>query len=324
MVAIEQTGSERLDDFVAKVREATGVCRIAIFLDAAVQARFVPRAKDRFLCAHAVGISQDLCSRVALLKQSGIGHWVTHYGTVLRRYDFNSMLAPAEREKILREFEILSCEVAIPITDRETVLGVALLGSPVTRNDFNEQELRELFYQMEELGLIIRRSQERAHETRDNALLTQVLASIRSGILVVTSDLTIIKSNPAVRDYLNLPPGEAIEFDQIPARLATQIRGALELRDLPDPFFLSFPSDPQKRTFRITLTRLENSGDVHDGWVVVILDDLTGFEVEKKAAVEAATSRLRTHIRLLGGDYAAMASLHVEDSTTPITSPQNA
>ncbi len=114
--------------FVLKLREVIGVARIAVFVDLPGG----PEAEaetGRLVCAAAAGLPRDLLGCVELTRHGGIGQRVTRRGQVLRAAEPD---ATAEGGQIRREFELLGCEVALPVNDRERALGVALLGGRVT------------------------------------------------------------------------------------------------------------------------------------------------------------------------------------------------
>ena len=69
-----------------------------------------------------------LLEHFELSFESGIGGYLFREGRILRR---DSVAAQQDRE-MAKEFELLGAEVAIPILDRETLVGVAAFDGRVT------------------------------------------------------------------------------------------------------------------------------------------------------------------------------------------------
>lgn len=301
MAIIEQSARNALYNFILNVREASGVNRVAIFCPwpNPAEPAGVAASGSPLSCLGAIGISSSLQEHCQLSTRSGIGGWVIRHGQVLRRQDAVVNFPPAESIDVQQKFDSLSCHLAMPINDREGTIGVALLGEPLTRSSFNDTEIRTIFRLMEDLGLFIRSAWRQKSIAWENNLLNRILSFMPCGAFVVTNDLHILYANSTARNFFALEEGRHLSFDDVPANLATQIRGATEEDEPPDPFFLSLPQDPKRRVFRVTVSRLaENDPDCHRS-LIVLMEDFSEVENAKQAAVDSVTARLANQLQLL-------------------------
>ena len=108
-----------LREFLLLMRSVLGVNRAAIYLRENPADRTASEGR-RLRSASAVGLSNDLVRQVDLSYETGIGGYLVRTGRILRRDD----PAAASNEAIQKEFEVLGAQVAIPIVDRETMVGV--------------------------------------------------------------------------------------------------------------------------------------------------------------------------------------------------------
>ena len=111
-----------LKQFLLLLREILGINRAAIFLRQPV-ASFgespTPQEARRLRAACAIGLSTGLLQHFELSSEAGIGGHLFRSGRILRR---NGEEARNDVES-QKEFELLGGQVAVPILDREAVLG---------------------------------------------------------------------------------------------------------------------------------------------------------------------------------------------------------
>src|SRR6185503_13272346 len=94
-------------------------------------------ASGRMRSACAVGLPGDLIDQVDLSYERGIGGYLARAGKILRRDEPNAM----GDEDIQREFQVLGARVAVPILDRQLMVGVALFDDRVTGEPLLNSEL---------------------------------------------------------------------------------------------------------------------------------------------------------------------------------------
>ncbi len=314
--------------FVLKLREILSVNRIAIFLEsppAGTPSQAPdPGGKDRLASVAAVGVSNDLIECIELSRRSGIGLQITRSAQILRIDTDSSAACLAADPKIRREFEILGCQVALPINDRERTLGVALIGGRVTGSPLDDAELQLVYHLLEELGLAIKNSWLHHQLSASHRLFSDVLGAITSGSLVIGADLAVLHANRAFLQFLR---GAArldahVEFAELPAPLASALHDLSEKGILTDPFFITSPHHTG-HTYRVSLIPFPNPDRHLPQPVLALIEDFTQILSAQRAEIETSNARLialiarrfaheirnslvplSTHHQLLDTDYA--------------------
>lgn len=307
-----------LQEFVLKLREVISVNRIAIFLQPP-QNPFVPgpvASSRRLYCACSAGIAADLYRFFELSLDGGIGAAIASDGRILQSDTSVGLSADARRE-----FEILGGHIAIPILDRERLLGIAVLGGRLTGLRLNDQELQLLFHLLEELGLAIKNSWLHDQLATNHRLLANILGQMGAGCLVAARDLTILQANPALGRILNIsaPPGRGLEFADLPQRLASMLYEVLNGgRESACAHYLH-----ETRTLLVTVTAFHLDDQSATSAILVTIEDHTAIEAARRAEVGKEHARLialiaekfsheirnallslETHRQLLPTDYA--------------------
>lgn len=307
-----------LQEFVLKLREVISVNRIAIFLQPP-QNPFLPgpvAASRRLSCACSAGIAADLYRFFELSLDGGIGAAIATDGRILQADVASGLSADARRE-----FEILGGQIAIPILDRERLLGIAVLGGRLTGLRLNDQELQLLFHLLEELGLAIKNSWLHDQLATNHRLLANILGQMGAGCLVVARDLSILQSNPALGRILNLttPAGRSLQFADLPQRLASMLYEVLNGgRESACAHYLH-----ETRTLLVTVTAFHLNDQAATSAILVTIEDHTAIEAARRAEVGKEHTRLialiaekfsheirnallslETHRQLLPTDYA--------------------
>jgi len=316
--------------FVLKLREIISVNRIAIFLESppagSPSHTSDPRLKDRLCAVAAVGVSNDLIECIELSRRSGIGLQITRSAQVLRIDTDSGTPFPAEDPKIRREFEILGCQIALPINDRERTIGVALIGGRVTGGPLTDSELQLVYHLLEELGLAVKNSWLHRQLSASHHLFSDVLGAITSGSLVIGADLAVLHANRAFLQFLRGPAGRIdahVEFSELPAPLAAALHDLSERGILAEPFFI--PSDHQpERTYRVSLIPFSNPDRRLPQPALALIEDFTQILAAQRTEIATSNSRLIaliarrfaheirnslvplcTHHQLLDTDYAS-------------------
>jgi len=316
--------------FVLKLREILSVNRIALFLEPAPssppsQETSGGSNKDRLTCVAAVGISKDLLDCIELSRQAGIGQHVTRYAQILRA-DSESAAPPVREDpKIRREFDILGCQIALPINDRERTLGVALIGGRVTGNPFDDAELQLVYHLLEELGLAVKNSWMHHQLSASHRLFSDVLGAITSGSLVVGADLTVQHANRAFLRFLRGegPADPRVDFSELPPPLAAALHELAENGRATEPFFITSEKNPG-RSYRVSLVPFPSSDRRLPQPAMALVEDFTQIQAVQRAEVEASNLKLialiakrfaheirnslvplSTHHQLIDTDYAS-------------------
>src|SRR5712672_2029180 len=153
--------------------------------------------------------------------ESGIGSYLYRQGRVLRR---ESDVAHADVE-IQKEFEVMGAEVAIPILDRETFLGVAAFDGRVTGEPLSNSELELIFHLLEEVGLAVKNIWLHDQLSANHEMMTDVFRQLSSACVVVSRDLVVLHANKAARNFFARSGRRhaELEFSDLPQILGSKI-----------------------------------------------------------------------------------------------------
>ena len=146
-----------LKQFLSFLREILSINRAAIFPEPAGDTitgaeESSAESSRRLRVAAAIGLSSGLLENFELSMDAGIGGQLTRLGRILRR-DSDETRADGESQK---EFELLGAQVAVPILDREMIVGVAVFDGRVTGESLVNVELEMIFHLLEQVGLALR------------------------------------------------------------------------------------------------------------------------------------------------------------------------
>lgn len=279
--------------FIMKLRDQISFSRIGIFLETDRNTSFSEkRSSNALKCIASFGLPSDLVDCFQLSRDMGIGKVIMDDSRIL------SACTRAETDAlnpaIRKELAILGCQIAIPISDREGPIGVAILSGPVTGRQYDEEELQLLYLLMEELGLAIRNSRLHAEVAANEKLIGHVLRSMVSGALVFNESMQLLYTNASAETFLGRLPGskDPIVWADLPPLMADPIHRAIEKGELSDPFFL--PSVEKQSIHRITIIPFSQQDELKllPQPVMVIIEDFTKIEANKLTAMADTRSEL--------------------------------
>lgn len=280
-----------LKQFLLQLREILSVNRAAIFLRPA-QAAFgtgsVPENR-RLRAASAVGIASGLLQHFELNQDSGIGGQVSRTGRILRR---TSEEARHDIEA-QQEFELLGVQVAIPVLDRETVIGVAVFDGRVTGEPLVNSELELIFHLLEQLGLAIRNIWLHDQLAGNHQLLADILRELSSACVVVSRDLTILHANKTARRTLLRADrrGAELEFTDLPQVLGSKVYQVLKTGCAVTSIRYE-PEDAPGTAFSVSVVPFQRDASGLPGSALLMMEDLSQSEQLRRLEVEAANLRL--------------------------------
>lgn len=290
-----------LREFLQLLREILGVNRAAIFLRPPSSP--LPTAPSfgapfsggpgRTLNASlgvacALGISPRLFDHFTLSTKTGIGAHLQRQARILRRGTAEAAADP----DIAREFELLGAQVAIPIFDRESLLGIALFDGRLTGELFASEELSLVFHLLEALGLAIRNTWLHDALTGQHGMMTDTLDQLGSAVVVVARDLGILQANNMARGLFRRAGAIGpFTFNDLPQALGSQVFEALQTGSAPPPSRCRLPGTGDA-SFRVTLKPFQRRGATATEAVLLLLDDMTQADRAQQMEVEAANLRL--------------------------------
>lgn len=300
---------------VDQLAEILGVVRIALFLEPENQTSPVgaPVAPDpRLACAAAVGIPPEVTSCLDLSREGGLGRLMTHRRGAFSRYSPHLQMELQGDSRILQEFDVLGCDMALPIRDRDKVIGVAVLGERITGQPFTTEELNLGYFLMGELGMAIRNSRLHRMLTVNHELLSRVLESLTSGSLVVGPDLRVWHANRAAGVLLGVDGARMPSASDLPAPVLQTLHAVATQGATAEPAFHE-RSATAKRLLRYSIVPLEGAGTSAPARaVIVLIEDWTQIHAAKQAEIESANTRLITTI-------AARFAHEIRNSLVPLS-----
>jgi signal transduction histidine kinase len=142
-------------EFLLMLREVLGVNRAAVYLRRPPELASTALASDaarRLQVSCVAGLPAELLRHFDLSTETGIGARLHQGGRILLR---DSLEASGD-EEVRKEFELAGAHVAVPILDREHLVGVALFDHRLTDEAFSPAELNLIFHLFEELGVALK------------------------------------------------------------------------------------------------------------------------------------------------------------------------
>jgi len=279
-----------LKEFLLLLREILGVNRAAIFLrpPTAPLSRGLPPADRTLRSACAIGLPTTLVDHFELSLDRGIGASAFGQGRILRS---GGPEAAVNRE-IQHEFDLLGVQVAVPLLDRESLLGVTVFDGRVTGEPFTSEELALTFHLLEELGLAIKNSRLHDERTAQHEMMTDTFDQLGSGCVVVGMDTSILLANGAARAFFVRDGAVAkFEFTDLPQALGSQIFEVIQNGVAPEPFHWRLP-EKVEAIYRVTLRPFHRAAAPKPDAVLLLIEDITAAERAHQMEVEAANLRL--------------------------------
>jgi signal transduction histidine kinase len=253
-----------------------------------VVADAVPTHEDRWLrSACAIGIEQMFLDHFALSLTAGIGGTMRRQGRILK---VSSAEVQGNRD-IAREFNLLGVNVAIPILDRQSLIGVAVFDERLTGEPFTNEELSLVFHMLEELGVAIRNCWQHNQVLENHEMMGDILSQLHSGCLVFGSNLAVLHCNAAARKIF-VPDGgrRQLEFADLPQELGSKLFTVTKSGQIFEPFKYALPHSSQ--TFEVTIRPFRASRGDESNAALLIIENITEGEHAKQLEIEASNLRL--------------------------------
>jgi signal transduction histidine kinase len=281
-----------LRQFLLLLREILSINRAAIFLRQPCSSlgNAPAMAENRRLrAACAIGLSPGLLQHFELSFEAGIGGHLFRLGRILRRSG-EEVRADVEAQK---EFELLGAQVAVPILDRETVLGVAVFDGRITGEPLVNAELELIFHLLEQLGLAIKNIWLHDQLASNHEMLADILREVSSACVVVSRDLAILHANKTARKYFSRGERRCgdLEFCDLPQLLGTKVYQVLKTGAAICSFKYE-PEDSAGTVYNINIVPFQRQQAGLPGSALLMAEDLTQSEQLRRLEIEAANLRL--------------------------------
>jgi len=285
--------SALLKQFLLLLREIIGVNRAVIFLrkPSGLLGDGPLAQDDRWLrSACAIGHDQSVLQHFALSLGAGIGGYLHRQGRILRA---SSSEAHNSRE-ISREFQLLGAQVAIPILDRESLLGVVVFDERLTGESYANEELALIFHMLEEVGLAIRNTWLHDQLVGNHDMVADILGHIGSGCVVIGANLNTLHANIAACEYF-LTPGQhkgRLEFSDLPQELGSRVFTVIKSGEVSPPFRYDKVPNTAGRVFRVSILPFRTASSTGSNAALLIIEDVTEHERAQRLEIEASNLRL--------------------------------
>ncbi len=281
-----------LKQFLQFLREMLSINRSAVFLAQPVEGQSSknnPGGLRRLKSVAALGISSGLLQHLELSFESGVGGHLMRSGRILRR---DSEEARMDLE-IQREFDLLGAQVAVPILDRETMVGIAIFDSRLTGESLVNQELELIFHLLGQVGLGLRNIWLHDQLADNHEMMTNVLRELSSACVVVSRDLKVLHANKSARRHFGRKNERTggLEFSDIPQALGSKIYQVLKTGVALEPFDFE-PQNSPGTLYKITIVPFQSENAAITTSALLTADDLTQSERLKKLELETANLRL--------------------------------
>ncbi len=280
-----------LKQFLLFLRELIGVNRAAIFLRQPATSfgnKTLPQSR-RLRSACAIGLSSGLLEHFELSFESGIGAYLARHGKVLRRSSAEAQDDP----EIQKEFELLGAEVAIPVMDREILVGIAAFDGRITGESLSNGEMELIFHLLEELGLAVKNISLHDQLAANHEMLADILRQLSSACIVVNRDLSILHVNKMARKYFS-PAGRRnadIEFSDLPQILGSKVYQVLKTGTAIATFRYS-PAESPETSYHATIVPFQRDDSSLPNSALLMVEDHTQSEQLQHLEIEAANLRL--------------------------------
>jgi len=281
-----------LKQFLQFLRDILSINRAAIFLNRPVSPLtevMSPEDSRRLRAAASIGLSPGLLEHFELSMDSGIGAQVNKLGRILRR-DSDEARMDGEAQK---EFDLLGAQVAVPIPNRETIVGVAVLDGRVTGEPLVNVELEMIFHLLEQVGLALRNIWLHDQLAGNHEMMTDVLRELSSACIVFGRDLKVLHANKAARRHFGRKNERTggLEFSDLPQILGAKVYQVLKTGAAIEPFRYE-PENSPGTIYNVSVVPFQRGKVALPSSALLTADDLSQSEQLRKLEVETTNLRL--------------------------------
>jgi signal transduction histidine kinase/DNA-binding NarL/FixJ family response regulator len=281
-----------LREFLLLLRETIGVNRAAIFLRQPPGANgdaLPPVAAQRLYSACAMGLSPGMLERLELSLETGIGGCLFRSGRLLRRDS-----AEVERDpQMRREFDLLGAQVAIPVLDREALVGVMVFDERVTGEPVSNEELALIFHLLEPLGQAVKNIWLHDKVAAGHEMMFGILRQLKSGCVVVGNDLTVLHANAMARTCFARPnrPAGGFDFNDLPQVIGSKVFEVLKTGQAVADYHYRPETGPGQH-YLITITPFRRDNAAAPTAALLVVEDCAPADRIRHLEIETANLRL--------------------------------
>jgi nitrogen fixation/metabolism regulation signal transduction histidine kinase len=281
-----------LNQLLLLMREILSINRAAIFLrqpvlDFASTSRLEDSKRLRAICS--VGLSTGLLEHLELSVEAGIGGQLSRLGRIVRRYGDEAR----NDQETQKEFELLGAQVAIPILDRQSMIGVAVFDGRITGEPLVNAELEMIFHLLEQAALAIQNIWLHDQVAANNKIMAEILRELNDACVVVNRDLVILHANKAARKFFTRAERRSgeLEFSDLPQLLGAKIYQVLRTGSGLSNFRYE-PEHSPGALFNVNIVPFQRQEGGLPASALLMVEDLTQSEQLRRLEVEASNLRL--------------------------------
>lgn len=288
-----------LTEFLRFVRELLGVGKLALFTRRYHNDLFTDRLvlEERHLTiASSHGIAPNVVEHLRLNLDFGIGGQLARDAKILRR-PANEIISPETDPQVLREFELLGAEVAVPMFDNDQLLGTLTFSGKVTGEKLANEELELVYHLLAQLAQAIRNLHLQAKIAGQQCFMAEVLAHAQSAVIALGQDDRILCANRRARQLLDLGDAELVGRDSncLPPCVGDALFEALQTGREIRQREVQLPRT--RRPLSVSATRFATSLGVGEGLVAIaLLEDLTEAKLQQAHERELADKEFFTRL----------------------------
>lgn len=277
-----------LRQFLLFLREILGINRSVVFLRYAAGSFGAGSDSRQLRPACAVGLIPAPIEHLELSLESGIGGFLFSTGRILRRDN-----EEAGDPEIQKEFQLLGAQLALPILDRQTLVGVAVFDERLTGEPLLNHELELIFHLLEEVGMALKNIWLHDQVVASHQMMTDVLRELTSACVVVNRDLKILHANKSARGLFSRPGarGAELEFADLPAALGSKVYQVLNTGTGIAPFRYQ-PAEQPQVIHNVTIVPFQQSAGGLPNSALLVVEDRSKEEQLRRLEVETANLRL--------------------------------
>ena len=281
-----------LKQFLMLLREIVSINRAAIFLRVPAtpfEEATSARETRRLRAAASVGLSAGLLEHFELSLDAGIGGHLFRLGRILRRNSEEVRTDPETR----KEFELLGGQVAVPVLDREMVMGVAVFDGRITGEPLVNSELELIFRLLEQLGLAVKNIWLHGQLTGNHEMMAGILRELSSACILVNRDLAILHANKMARKYFSRAERQTsdLEFSDLPQALGAKVYQVLKTGSAISGFKYE-PEHLPGTVYNVNIVPFQRPASGLPTSVLLMAEDLTQSQQLQRLEIEAANLRL--------------------------------
>ncbi len=293
------------------VRELLGVGKLAIFTRAFptdLTGEPAGPMVDYLTVAASAGIAPRVVEHLRLTAEAGIGGYLTSEAKILRRAQLLDPLALDFDPQIAREFELLGTEVAVPMFDNDRLFGMLTFSGKITGEPLANEELELAYHLLAQIAQAARNFDLLDQIACQQRLLSEVLANVQSGVVVVSQDNRILNLNRRARELLELAPlgaGLGAEdlvgqpLNRLPSRVADVVFETLQTGREIQQREVTLPHGHRPLGVSVTRFAVTVGGPAaaeENLVAVALIEDLTQVKLQQAQARELADKEFFTRL----------------------------